>query len=361
MKIIYYVSMLCLSLSIAHSAFAKDVPLNELIDRVLERSELIKSGVFRHIIHVAFNRDVVISDNAELDALEMEYNQRRGNLLLIMRGTEWSVSLDQNSYENPLRIVKENHAAEFLELTVPQYIVSPKTSDISDFDHSSYTFLGAGRIPTPSLRNYIRRNKADARDLGSVTLANGDVVRQIQFTIPKASFSVLREHTVAGLDIWDFDTMLLNIYVMPEKGYVVRRIDECLPDGTIKLRYDSIDFIDRGNGIFFPNLFVRTNVWGKENNPGVHKYEILEASRLNETIPDRYFDRQLPKGTVIRDFRKTPWEFRAIRDGLASELDVLFEEWKEAERRKETEEVPKEAVPDIDSKISEKIQKMPPK
>ena len=135
--------------------------------------------------------------------------------------------------------------------------------------------------------------------------------------------------------------MLLNIYVIPEKGYVVRRIDECLPDGTVKIRYDSLDFTDRGNGIFFPSSFVITTVWGRTNYPIAQKYEILEAAMLNEAIPDRYFDRRLEAGTRITDWRDSaldkngnPRRFHTTRDGLASELDVLYEEWKEAEKQK---------------------------
>ena len=178
--------------------------------------------------------------------------------------------------------------------------------------------------------------------MGTVALANGDVVRHIQFTISKRYYGVLREHATGGTDIWDFDFMLLNIYVMPEKGYVVRRIDECLPDGTIKVRYDSLDFVDRGDGIYFPSVFVEISVWGRENRAQATKYEILEATMLNEEIPDRYFDRPLLMGTRIRDWRASaldehgnPRHFHTTRDGYASELDVLYEEWKEAEEARQ--------------------------
>ena len=382
MKVFRVIPVFFLCLSSMQSSFAKDVPLNELIDRVLERSELIKSGIFRVAAYDAESEDIIISDNADLDLCEAkveyapyqpEHLLRQPSWLLIMRGTEWSFSLDQNSYEDPFLIVKENYEANYVEGgTRPDgevgrlLSVSPKKSDISDFFVETYTFLGAGRIPTLYLRNYIRKHKEDARDFGSVVLANGDVARQIQFTIPKRYYGVLREHTVAGLDIWDFDTMLLNIYVVPEKGYVVRRIDECLPDGTVKVRYDSLDFIDRGNGIYFPNRFVVTYVWGKRNSLIVRKYEILEVSLLNEEIPDRYFDRQLVKGTTISDRRLSalgergsPRYFTTFRDGFASELDVFYEEWQEAVRearqRREAEKQLNKDVPDIDSKIVENI------
>jgi hypothetical protein len=225
----------------------------------------------------------------------------------------------------------------------------------------AYAYLSAGRIHTKPLRDYIKKNKEDARDLGTVKLANGDVVRHIQFTIQKRNYGVLRDHTTAGLDIWNFDSMLLNIYVMPEKGYVVRRIDECLPDGTVKIRYDSLDFVDHGNGIFFPKVFMSITVWGDTKYPIVRKYEILEATLLNEKIPNKYLDRPLVKGTRIVDWRDSVVEededggtyarrFVTTRDGFASELDVLYEEWKKS---LEVKEQPEDEIPVIDSKIAE--------
>lgn len=355
--------LLCFS-NITHS-FSQEVSSVGLIDRVLERSELIQSGIFRTARWIPSDANPVISMNSDLDTCEMGYVLEAKNVLLIFRGTELAFSWDQEGYDNPHFIVRCDHEGRLSEIgrqdgeLGQSYRITPKTESISDFFSSSYKFLGAGRIPTQSLRNYIRNNKSDARDLGIVTLANGDMVRHVQFSIPKRFFAVLREHATGGTDIWDFDHMLLNIYVMPEKGYVVRRVDECLPDGTIKIRYDSTDFVDRGNGIFFPTVFKSITVWSNNPRARASKWEISEATKLNEEIPDRYFDRQLLAGTSIRDWRPSaldeqgnPRFFKTTRDGLASEADALYEEWKKSQEEQPDAEV-------LDSKITENVPENP--
>ncbi|MDR1925410.1 MAG: hypothetical protein LBQ66_13650 [Planctomycetaceae bacterium] len=348
-----------------------------LLDNVLERSGLVQSGIIRTARYYPTENhedNPIVTNNAELDNCKLKLRVFWEDLSMCFRGTEWSRSRDQVLFDNPHRIVKENYEAEYSEIPQPNgeigkiYYVTPKEADMSDYLESPFTIFIAGRLQTDLICDYIRNHKSDARDMGQVTLSNGDVTRHIQFTIPKRFYSKLREYRTSNkIDIYDFDFMLLNIYVMPEKGYVVRRIDECIPDGTVRLRFESLDFVDCGNGIFFPKEFSKIVV-GYENRLRVIKYEIKEALLLNEPIPDEYFDRKLSKGTTIRDWRDSsvdengrPRFFATLRDGMATEIDELYNEWKAAQDKKKKEKElnnktnPIQPVIDIDSKISENL------
>jgi hypothetical protein len=121
--------------------FAQDVPLNELVNRVLERSELIQSGKFRTSLYGAADKDIIIAENADLDSLEMKYTVSRffDKTGLVFRGKEWALSSFRNSYEIPYNIFGENYMGEHSTANHPNgevertYRVTPKTSDLSDF------------------------------------------------------------------------------------------------------------------------------------------------------------------------------------------------------------------------------------
>jgi hypothetical protein len=287
-------------------------PLDVLIDNVVERSRIIQSGVFRFTAYTSSDDNPVITCNADLDTCNFGLKVMYHDLAICIRGNECSQHRNQVTYFNTHRIIKDDYEAEY-DGAIPRsdgttarlYYMTPKHSDISDLLSPSYDFQVAGRLQSDLLCDYILKHKNEAKDMGLTTLANGDVVRHVQFVIPKEyQYYVLIFWMTTGDGDYGFDTMLLNLYVMPEKGYVLRRIDECDPHGKVIIRCESFDFVDRGNGIFFPNVFMHIAVCSG-NRERTHRHEFKEVLLVNEPIPDRYFDRELPKGTTVRDWRDT--------------------------------------------------------
>jgi len=64
-------------------AQAHEMPIDEILDKVLERSELIQSGVFRTARFIPSENNPVISSNTDLDIYELQYKQDWGNLALV--------------------------------------------------------------------------------------------------------------------------------------------------------------------------------------------------------------------------------------------------------------------------------------
>lgn len=98
---------------------------------------------------------------------------------------------------------------------------------------------------------------------------------------------------------------LLRLYVAPQLGYVLPRIEHVGVSGIVGMTYDSFDFVEAAPGIFLPQKSQRRNFNGPDGKAGTFliDYRLRDISQINGKIPDSDFVLEIPDGTTVADAR----------------------------------------------------------
>jgi hypothetical protein len=137
---------------------------------------------------------------------------------------------------------------------------------------------------------------AEAQSRGSVEI-NGAKAQILEWKVPEADLGAFD-----GFNALTEKGGILRVFVLPQLGYVLPRV-QCLgPTGQLGKSFDCSDFAECRDGIFIPKKL------GKQvydaHGPGYHeRYEITKIESINQAIPDADFVVQLPLGTGVSDRR----------------------------------------------------------
>lgn len=161
-----------------------------------------------------------------------------------------------------------------------------------------FRVIRAGTIPTKRILDYLNRRLADARDSGQVKV-EGDTARLLEWEVPAADFQ--------ELDLWfEWKSAKLRLYLLPDMGGAVRRLEYADPDGKWAARYESDNFRKVADAIWFPwNYYFIIDQTQRKNSYYVDQYIVEDVSGVNQPVPESVFDLEIPDGTRVLDARDT--------------------------------------------------------
>jgi hypothetical protein len=95
----------------------------------------------------------------------------------------------------------------------------------------------------------------------------------------------------------------IRLYVAPQLGFVLPRVEFLTPSRQVAQSYDSVDFTEVAPGIHFPQrLWTQTHAAG-----GSARYRAEFTTRcefINQPVPEEDFIVELPLGTRVQDARE---------------------------------------------------------
>lgn len=180
----------------------------------------------------------------------------------------------------------------------------------------------AGSFWERDQRDYVRDHAREAKDKGQAEM-NGVSTRILEWSVPeKDKYKAF--HAVG--DITDRGGTL-RIYVAPQLGFVLPRIEILGLAGIVANRYDAFDFFEAVPGIFLPKR-CQWLVYDREGDCITSITELKKVERINEPIPEDVFKMYLPLGTRVADDRSSVkgtqvFDIQAEGDLLGRELDDI--------------------------------------
>ncbi len=176
--------------------------------------------------------------------------------------------------------------------------LTPPLADMDTELERDFKFrvIRAGTVPTGHIYEYLKRRQSDAHD-GGVVMVEGDAARLLEWEVPAADFP--------GLDLWfDWKAVKLRLYLLPEMGGAVRRLDYATLDGKLGARYESNNFRKVADGIWFPwNYYFIVDQTELGRGYAVDQYIVEKVTGVNQDVPESVFDLEIPEGTHILDAR----------------------------------------------------------
>lgn len=267
-----------------------DATLREtLLDGVFLRAEAIFSGQF------TVTRTTGIGNSLESRA-------SRGPYIFTRSGRDWARRPTWNSLD---RIVNRDQR----QMSVWQNGKNPDGSidTGAQFTPPVPTWRAAGDTSPffagtfwlEDMLNYVRTHKADAVYKGTADI-EGVKTDVLEWSIPKEDrLEVMKQSNNVIPDHGGF----LRIYVAPQWGYVLPRIDRTSPDNVLACRFESKDFREVTSGIWFP--FKSTWEWHDKGLQFYEEYAFDRVGLINEAIPDSEFEFSVPVGTRFSDERNS--------------------------------------------------------
>jgi hypothetical protein len=290
------------ALALVRVSPARASETTDLVEGVVGRAEAIVSGRFEYRV-------------TWTEGHPGEHN------LLILSGPSWRVNhLDH-------RVERINHRGKYLEVHHNrQHDGSIRTSCRIEAPRGLQE-----RLPmppwfagTPWYRQtvaYIKDHKAQARLTGGAEV-DGIAAKVLEWDVPQAD----RYAAFYGISSRLNNGGKLRLYVAPQLGFVLPRIETVDPQGRVATRFDSTGFKEVGAGLFFPKQcgyrdFDENGV--PDDKIHFNQYEILRVEKVNEAIPEEDFAVQLPAGTSVADERTPQTVYFDLGDITESMPDDL--------------------------------------
>ena len=203
-------------------------------------------------------------------------------------------------------LVRINHDGYFLEFVrTPQHdgsvrpgaILYPQRSLESRTELNSPP-LFAGTFWNREQLRYVEKHAPDFQFTGSSTV-NSVAVVALELAVPaedhRSAFHILLPALRAG--------GIIRLYVAPQLGITLPRIEILSPSRQVAQSYDSIDFLEVAPGIHFPRrLWTQTHAV-----EGATRYRgefAVRCELINQLIPEDDFVVELPIGTRVQDARE---------------------------------------------------------
>jgi len=272
---------------------------SELVQGVLARSGAVFSGRIEY-------RQVVSSSGEEKPTLTKDE-------FFYFSGTSWAVFADGSSDPEEVshRGVYVSHDA------TPQpggWVGHTARAAVEEPINSKYPRLPvfAGTFWRQTTQAYVKKNINKAIDKGEAEV-NGIATRVLEWAVSEAE----KYEAFYGVDETTAQGGILRVYIAPQLGYALPRIDVLGTDGKLGDRYDSFDFFEVVPGIFFPKR-CQWSYYDRSGKYGTSAFELKKIEKVNEPIPDDVFKIHLPVGTVVQDGRSGAGSeiFRIKEDGV---------------------------------------------
>jgi hypothetical protein len=293
--------------------FASNAAYSETVSSLLQgleyRKNIIQTGIFDYSFFI------YEIDNANFLSSRTD---KRNNLLLTsadyvltLSGNEWSES-DRNGVVRFLRDSRykytfldsgnngDNTIAHVLEIQPADYTFEEHAKL-----HPDFRIVHGGTVPWSSLMSYFLQHESEFRRESGVTIESeqtGEKYELLELTIPQENYSAL---VTASTLLSNAPFMKVRLYISPNKGYVIRRLDYMTADGKFwGHRFESTDFREVSDGIWLPinyKIIFDQNTGQGNDKISVWEYSVKKVSRVNEPILGTDFDLLVPKGTTVYD------------------------------------------------------------
>lgn len=203
-------------------------------------------------------------------------------------------------------LVQINHDGYFLEFVrTPQHdgsvrpgaILYPQRS-LESRNELNAPPLFAGSFWNREQLRYIEKHAGDFQIAGSSTV-NAIPVVTLELAVAAEShrdaFHILLPALKSG--------GIIRLYVAPQLGFVLPRIEFVTTSRQVAQSYDSVDFSEVAPGIHFPQrLWTQTHAAG-----GAARYRgefTVRCELINQSVPQEDFVVELPVGTRVQDARE---------------------------------------------------------
>jgi len=281
-------------------------------------------------------KDVVQGIVARSEAVfsgKLEYHQEWGlpgqkpnsvNYEIIFTGSSWRLSSKQLASELPVvdmpsvRKAKINIApasgfVELVQLSLHgksvhyQHTPQPDGSvrhladiarekKIDDYSFPSPPFF-AGTFWFACTKQFLQNNLQNAETKGQ-TEVNGVRAEILEWKVSDSN----KSQAFHGINDLTKNGGILRVFVSPQLGYALPRVEFLSPAGKPQASFNSSDFAECSDGIFIPKNLVMQYYDAK--GPGLHiSYDITSVKSINQAMPDEDFVLQLPFGTSVADGR----------------------------------------------------------
>jgi len=157
----------------------------------------------------------------------------------------------------------------------------------------------AGTLWHKSTARYVEVNQTKARFLG-IDEMDGMAVSIIEWEVPAEE---IYDAFYAVNDLLK-EGGVLRLFVAPDLGYTLPKIEHVAHSGKVQTVYRSRDFREVAEGLFFPREIVQhTN--GADGQSGfTWKYVFQRIEGVNEPVDEDEFLVSLPEGTLVADLRE---------------------------------------------------------
>jgi hypothetical protein len=203
-------------------------------------------------------------------------------------------------------LVRINHGGYFLEFVKtpqpngsvrPGAILYPQRSLASRKELNAPP-LYAGTFWHPEQTLSAEKHASNFQSAGSATI-NGIPVVLLELAVPAESqreaFHMLLPALKSG--------GMIRLYVAPQLGFVMPRIEFLTPTRQVAHSYESVDFGEVAPGIHFPRR-LSTETHAASGGARYRGEFALSCELVNQSIPEEDFVVDLPVGTRIQDARQ---------------------------------------------------------
>lgn len=282
-QLLYVVAVALLSFVVAATA---DVNTADVVQGVLARTEALVSGQLHYTIESGFS-------NQDDGSYSQEYR-------LVFQGSSWRLT----GLGPTVHREKVSHAAKTVEYQrEPQpdgtTSASARVDDKSLLlnENQPYHPTCAGTIWFAQTIDYITNHHEMVQYKGRETINNVACI-VLEWNISHED----RYKAFSTINALNHEGGTLRIFVAPQLGYALPRIEHLSPDGTVSTYFDSTDFKEYG-GVFLPRT-SRYQLISPGGTPGFFvEHRISEITDVNESIAAEEFAVSVPDGTTIADQR----------------------------------------------------------
>ena len=203
-------------------------------------------------------------------------------------------------------LVQINHDGYFLEFVrTPQHdgsvrpgaILYPQRS-LESRKQLNAPPLFAGSFWDREQLHYIEKHAGDFQIAGSSTV-NAIPVTLLELAVAAESYRDAFHILLPALKSGG----IIRLYVAPQLGFVLPRVEFLTPSRQVAQSYDSIDFSEVAPGIHVPQrLWTQTHAAG-----GAARYRgefTVRCELINQSVPEEDFVVELPLGTRVQDARE---------------------------------------------------------
>ncbi|MDR1922747.1 MAG: hypothetical protein LBQ66_00115 [Planctomycetaceae bacterium] len=273
------------------------------------RKNIIQTAVYEYSF---FKYD---ADNANLPQLDEKNKWNRASLVsaytLTIAGNNWA----EIDVDNVVRHLRDNkYKYTFLDKTVNddgtiQHALEIQPADYTFEEyiklHPDFRVVQGGVVPWESLLSYFLQHPNDTKHESEISIENdtsGEKYELLEWIIPKSDYKVL---FAASTLIADSPFMRVRVYISPNKGYAIRRLEYLTADRKFwGHRFESTEFIEADSGIWIPmnyRIIFDQHTGKGDGKLIVWEYLIKKVANINEPIPNEKFDIRIPKGTTVYD------------------------------------------------------------
>lgn len=273
------------------SASGAPPAIDELIDGVVARATAVYQA---QVDFTMTEKQQPVTDAAQ--------EVRSDRYALSMAGPDWllryadSPNLIMKHDDVTLRYYETESRSGSINRSL--HIDAPRTLDHAAGDNAAYTSLRHGSFWYPSQVTYVDRHRATAQFIEEQTVA-GVRAYALQWEVPGTDFD--EAFLIIPPQIANQGQGLLRIYVAPDLGYALPRIEYRSVDNQVVKQFESSDFVQVDTDIYYPR---RSQCVTSHSQLSYQTdFQVHDIRYVNDKLPQETFALQIPAQTRVRDSR----------------------------------------------------------